>query len=133
MIFDYFKQLDDFILAADEILDVEVIRRTIWDTELEIVGIYRYKIYMCDGSFLELTERLVEGKDGLDVTKYRFHWQTKDGNLIKRWDNARHHPEIKTFPHHLHEGSEENVSAHKEIKGLEILSRIVKEISAKLS
>jgi hypothetical protein len=131
MINDYLKQLDDFIMAADEILDVEVIRRAIWDTELEKIGLYRYKIYLSDGSLLELTERLVEEKDKLQVTKYRFHWQTKEGNLIKRWDNARHHPEVKTFPHHLHEGSEENVTDHKEIRGLEILSHVVNEIIAR--
>jgi hypothetical protein len=98
---------------------------------LEKIGLYRYKIYLSDGSLLELTERLVEEKDKLQVTKYRFHWQTKEGNLIKRWDNARHHPEVKTFPHHLHEGSEENVTDHKEIRGLEILSHVVNEIIAR--
>lgn len=61
MIDSYLKKIDDFILAADEIVDVEVVRRTVWDTDLEKIGIYRYKVYLSDGSLLELTERLVEG------------------------------------------------------------------------
>jgi hypothetical protein len=61
-------------------------------------------------------------------TKYRFHWQTKEEALIKRWDNARHHPEIDTFPHHLHDGADENVIPHKEVSGLEIVRLAVEEI-----
>lgn len=127
MLDNYLKKLDDFILAADEIIEVDIIRRTIWDTDLEKIGIYRYKIYFQDGSLLELTERLVEEQGTLKPTKYRFHWQDKEGDLIKRWDNARHHPEIDTFPNHLHDGSEETVIGHPEISGLEVLSTIVKE------
>lgn len=33
---------------------------------------------------------------------YSFHWQDKEGTLIARWDNAPHHPEIGTYPHHIH-------------------------------
>lgn len=131
MLDNYLKKLDDLILAAGEIIDVEVVRRTIWDTELEKIGIYRYKDYLYDGSFIELTERLVEEKDSLKRTKYRFHWQTKEGVLLKRWDNAKHHPEINTFPHHLHDGSEEDVKNHKEVSGLEILLMVVEKIGKK--
>jgi hypothetical protein len=131
MLDNYLKKLDDLILAADEIIDVEVVRRTIWDTGLEKIGIYRYKVYLCDGSLIELTERLVEEKDSLKRTKYRFHWQTKEGVLLKRWDNAKHHPEINAFPHHLHDGSEEDVKSHKEVSGLEILLMVVEKIGKK--
>jgi hypothetical protein len=33
---------------------------------------------------------------------YSFHWQKETGELICRWDNAPHHKNIKTFPHHVH-------------------------------
>ena len=127
MIENYLRKLDDLILAADEIIDVKILRRSIWDTDLEKIGLYRYRISFSDGSFLEMTERIVE-EDRLITTKYRFHWQNKEGQIIKRWDNARHHPEIKTFPHHLHDGSEGNVIACKEISGLEVLAKIIDEI-----
>lgn len=129
MIENYFKELDEFITAADEIIKVEIIRRNIWDTDLEIIGIYRYRILFRDESLLEMTERMVEERDQIKRTKYRFHWQDREGKLIKRWDNARHHPEIDTFPHHLHIGSDENVTSHRVIDGLEILSKIVEEIA----
>ncbi len=33
--------------------------------------------------------------------------QNKEKILIIIWDNASHHPEIKTFPHHVHEGDDQ--------------------------
>lgn len=132
MIENYLKKLDDLILAADEILDVKIFRRSIWDTNLEKIGFYRYRIFFCNGSLLELAERLVEENGTLKTTKYRFHWQNREGQLIKRWDNARHHPGIDTFPYHLHDGSEDNVISHNEISGFEVLSKIIDEVSRKL-
>ena len=129
MIENYLQNLDNLIFAADEIIDGEIIRRTVWDTGLEKIGLYRYKIYFSDGSLLEMTERLVEEKDELIVTKYRFHWQDKEGKLIKRWDNAPHHPEIDTFPHHLHEGIDDKVLPYSMISGLEVLSEIIDAVA----
>lgn len=34
--------------------------------------------------------------------KYAYHWTDASGNLICRWDNASHWPDISTFPHHKH-------------------------------
>ena len=34
--------------------------------------------------------------------KYRYHFMNDDDQLIFRYDNAFHHPEISTFPHHKH-------------------------------
>ena len=28
--------------------------------------------------------------------------------MIKRWDNAKHHPELETFPKHVHLGDDMN-------------------------
>lgn len=129
MIDNYLQELDNLILVADEIRDAKIIRRTVWDTDLEKIALYRYKIYFSDGSLLELTERMVEETDELMVTKYRFHWQDEKGTLIKRWDNAAHHPEIDTFPDHLHEGTDDNVLPHVKISGLEVLSTVIDAVS----
>lgn len=34
---------------------------------------------------------------------YSYHWQDHEKKLIIRWDNAPHHKEIDTFPHHMHD------------------------------
>lgn len=55
---------------------------------------------------------------------YAFHWQKEDGELIIRWDNAPHHQELSTYPHHKHISHEVKESytitlsdVLKEIKG----------------
>jgi hypothetical protein len=49
--------------------------------------------------------------------------------LAKYRDNAKHHPEINTFPNHLHDGSEENVIGHRDITGIDVIKKIIKEIA----
>lgn len=64
---------------------------------------------MADGGLLEIAEFFVREANTIKVENYKFHWQDSQGRLIRRWDNAPHHPEVEGFPHHLHDGSEENV------------------------
>jgi hypothetical protein len=85
---------------------------------------------LADGSFVERTERVLEAHGTLEVTKYRHHWQDAKDALIKRWDNAPHHPAIETFPHHLHDGAEDSVMSHPAMTGLEALRCILAEVEA---
>ncbi|MCP4404228.1 MAG: hypothetical protein GY801_43845 [bacterium] len=91
---EYLQEFDETISAAPEVMHVEIIRRTVWDTGTEVVGLYRYKLSMSDGSLLELMERIVQDR------------------------------QIQTFPHHLHEGSETNVASHDAITGLEVVNLV---------
>ena len=108
--------------------EVEIVRRSVRDTDFEKVLNYRYRIILTDRNFVELTERVVEVHGNLEVTKYRHHWQDANGALIMRWDNAPHHPAVETFPHHLHDGPENRVMNHPAITGLEALQRILAEV-----
>lgn len=42
---------------------------------------------------------------------YAYHWEhrAQDGG-VHRWDNAPHYPQIQTYPHHIHDGSENKVT-----------------------
>ena len=57
----------------------------------------RLKIILIDASELYVKEYVSETE-----YLYSFHWQYNDGSLRIRWDNAPHHKNIKTFPHHKH-------------------------------
>jgi len=50
------------------------------------------------------------------------------GKLKKRWDNAPHHPQVKTYPHHLHAGSEEKILACEAMSLDKVLKSIEKNI-----
>ena len=125
MIETYIRQIDELLSASDDVVDVVVLRRNQWDTDWEKILNYRYRVILADGSLIEMTERVLECGGVLEVTKYRHHWQDANGNVIKRWHNAPHHRHVDTFPHHLHDDSEENVVAHGPVTGLEVLQYIL--------
>ena len=63
------------------------------------------RLHLADNSLLEISEALVVEAGALTWLSYRYHWQASAGNVILRYDNAPHHPELETFPHHKHLGS----------------------------
>jgi len=65
------------------------------------------------------------------VTKYSFHWQDARARLRKRWDNASHHPELPTHPHHVHDRAEDNVLSHEPVNAREVLAIIATETQEK--
>ena len=62
----------------------------------------RIRLRLPDNSFLEISEALAAEKEELSWLSYRYHWQDPTGRLILRYDNAPHHQEIETYPHHKH-------------------------------
>jgi hypothetical protein len=111
---DYVKAL---IIKNESVLRWHIVRE---DAQGNI-GLFRYRLVLVDGSLLEMFERFETIDNQARVTKYSFHWQSSDGQLRKRWDNAAHYPEIQTYPFHLHEGDEENVLPHPPVVVEDIL------------
>ncbi|MBF0516731.1 MAG: hypothetical protein HQK97_06375 [Nitrospirae bacterium] len=82
---------------------------------------YKLRIILKDGSALLATEYV----DDLQ-RNYSFHWQSSDNDIIIRWDNAPHHKELLTFPHHKH-------IHHKVIESMVVsLEDVLKQIKAAL-
>jgi hypothetical protein len=88
----------------------------------------RYRLTLINDNLLELTERVEVQAEGIVATKYHHHWQDKNGHLIKRWDNAPHHPYVTSFPHHLHDGAEEHVVEHAPVRALQILHLVLPSV-----
>jgi len=55
-------------------------------------------VYLADGSHLHVNEVYVLG----ELRKYAYYRLSPTGEIIQGWDNAPHHPEITSHPHHLH-------------------------------
>ena len=64
--------------------------------------ILRGTLVFIDGSTLHFLEYISIQGDRLERIVYRFHYATRDNKLVFRYDNAPHHPELETFPHHKH-------------------------------
>jgi hypothetical protein len=62
----------------------------------------RIRLRLPDDSFLEISKALVVEEGALTWLSYRYHWQDASGRVILRYDNAPHHPEVQSFPHHKH-------------------------------
>ena len=60
---------------------------------------------------------------GKGFRSYSYHIQ-KDGKMVRRWDNAPHWPEMKTFPHHFHMNSEKEALECQEFFALDVLREI---------
>ncbi len=64
----------------------------------EDVELYKTHLLLADGSSLRVSEVWIDG----ELKKYSYYWLDESSKLIAGWDNAPHHPEIKTHPHHQH-------------------------------
>jgi hypothetical protein len=54
---------------------------------------------LIDGSRLQVNEVYVGGQ----LRKYAYYRLTPTGEVLQGWDNAPHHPEITSYPHHVHQ------------------------------
>jgi hypothetical protein len=72
-------------------------------------GLVRYRIYFWDESYLEVYE-VVSTELGYPVRVHYAYSYFRAGQLVFRYDNAPHHPEIATHPHHKHIGVTERLA-----------------------
>lgn len=77
------------------------------DVDTEIV---KAKILFTDGSNLRILESVINGK----LVAYSYYWLDESNQLIVGWDNAPHHKDIKTYPHHKHIGKQTSVAISNE-------------------
>ena len=82
-------------------------------------GMIRGRLLFLGGYVLTFMEYILIAKER---PKYRFNLSDGKGNMIFRYDNAAHHRDIFTFPHHKHIGGE--VKSSKEMNLPEVLSEI---------
>lgn len=79
-------------------------------------GNLRIRLRFSDNSLLELSEAIQITGNTLQQISHRYHYQTSVGKTIFRYDDAPHHPEIKTYPHHKHVFDEVLECSHPDIE-----------------
>ena len=62
----------------------------------------RIRVRFLSGHLFEVNEAIVIEADQLKHLGYRYHFQDQQNNLIFRYDNTPHFPDLKSFPHHKH-------------------------------
>jgi len=102
MLLDLLSQyLGDVAAIVRELEDVKVERY-----EEEILAAnrvnLRIRIRFLSRYLLELNESVIVEAEHIRHLGYRYHFQNSENNLVFRYDNTPHFPEINTFPHHKH-------------------------------
>ena len=84
-------------IALEELGDIVVLAASIGRRS----GVpLKLRLDIRDGTFVDMWL-------STDQLRYAYHWEQRaKRGLLYRHDNAPDHPEIKTFPKHLHAGSE---------------------------
>jgi len=59
-------------------------------------------ITFADLSVLDLSVFAAASRNKIVQEKYRFQYMDKRNQIVFRYDNAPHHRELSTFPHHKH-------------------------------
>ncbi|HOT93101.1 MAG TPA: DUF6516 family protein [Anaerolineae bacterium] len=66
-------------------------------------GLLRCRVFFWDDSYLDIYE-VVSTELGYPVRIHYAYVYMRQGQHVFRYDNAPHHPEIATHPHHKHIG-----------------------------
>jgi len=77
---------------------------------------------LIDGTRLHINEVWVQG----ELVKYAYYHLNPRGHILHGWDNAPHHPEISTYPHHCHRSNRVEPSKVRSLNDvLDILSAML--------
>ncbi|MBI3360033.1 MAG: hypothetical protein HY023_02880 [Chloroflexi bacterium] len=94
-----FDEHEHLLLASPAVARFVVVKRR----ALEREGYIRVRAELIGGGLLEFSEFWDGAAEGeIDLREYTYHWQDAIGQLVRRWDTAKHHPDLPHAPHHIH-------------------------------
>ena len=121
---EYFDRIERQLLLSPVVLALQVRER---EERLQ-EGFIRLRATLYNGDLLEAFEFVVIAPDGIQTRTYRIHWQREDRRLRCRWDNAPHHQEVATFPHHVHRDVAEHVEPSEPMTILKVLAFVESDL-----
>ena len=121
----YLTVLKERLLSDPKVAGFQIQR----ERSLASDGYWRGTIVFSDRSWLEFSEyfQIITGET-VQIITYRFHWAKENGDCIKRWDNAPHHPELAGYPHHVHLGTAASLSTSRPRSLSDVLDEILSEV-----
>ncbi|GFP23313.1 hypothetical protein HKBW3S42_00492 [Candidatus Hakubella thermalkaliphila] len=119
----YFDEVKYLLITEPSIGSFDILREVVKEKE----GFIRIRAMLSNKGILEIFEYVTIDREEPVVNTYSFHWQDGRGNLLSRWDNAPHHKEVTSFPHHRH--LENGVVSSKQVTLKEVLEIIQEEMS----
>ena len=117
----YYWRIRSLLAEKDHLLNISHPDYVVCEEyEAEYLTSFWATIVFKDGS--RLAVRFALKSDG-DIEEFKYSYQYLDpqGRRILRYDDAPHHPEIVTHPHHLHRGPEPSRGKKDKVYPLDIL------------
>jgi Family of unknown function (DUF6516) len=117
----YLAAIKERFVSDPIVVQFHVIReRSTW-----VDGHIRARLELSDSSQLEFSEYMQCSSEGeIAVITYSYHWANADNELIKRWDNAPHFPDLPGFPDHIHDGATGEVTSGQPMSIFAVLDEI---------
>jgi hypothetical protein len=84
----------------------------------------RVILYLKDGTNLRVAEQWA----GKVLKRYSYYWLNPANELKVGWDNAPHHTQMESFPHHKHVGRQKNMQPSAETCLEEVMGVIQRKI-----
>jgi len=97
MISKYFDKVKNEINSYSHVVENYRLNEKVYS---EVLGFIEGELFFPDESRLAFAE--VKDIEQPSKIKYHYHYMNKNDETIFRYDNAKHHTEIMTFPHHKH-------------------------------
>jgi hypothetical protein len=72
------------------------------------------KLRLFDGTILWVRE--IWNVDSMEA--YSYYWLRSDETIIIGWDNAPHHQNVTTYPHHKHLGDKVEPSTQNDLRNI---------------
>ena len=117
---DYLDDIEAAFLLSSVVLSFQVRERE----ERQQEGFIRLRAVLATGDVFEAFEFVVVASSMVQTLTYRIHWQDGAGRLKRRWDNAPHHRDVSTFPHHVHAGPGDQIEPSEPITILQALVHV---------
>ena len=115
------------MLASERLLEIEekfeeMVERIV---PVELDGeTLRVVLHLKDGTNLRVAEQWA----GKVLKRYSYYWLNLTNELKVGWDNAPHHTQLESFPHHKHVGKQGNLQPSTETRLEEVMRVIQREI-----
>lgn len=134
-IVEYLDVVKERLLTDPIVADFRILRERASLSD----GYLRVRLTLADNTWLEFSEyvqRFLDEKTSLErsrkvnVITYSYHWANADNELVKRWDDTPHFPDLAGFPHHIHIGSTGRVIPGQAMSIFVVLDEIAKQNAA---
>lgn len=102
---EYLETIKTLLLTNPLVNSFEIIRERVTSND----GYLRVKMVLVNAYLMEFAEYVQNREGAIHIVTYSYHCADFEHNLVVRWDNTPHFPDLEGFPHHKHSGSPETV------------------------